>query len=340
MRVTRIVVLTIPLLATLAPSALRAQGTRTDYDRAYALNERFQGLVIDAPGTPAFIGDTDRFWYRKSVRGGNEFVLVDATTREKRPAFDHARLAATLSAARDTTYTALDLPFTRISFVDGEQSIEFAAADSLWRCTLADYACRRTGPAPRFGRGSGQFQRQPNDQPRVSPDGKWEALIVNYNVHVREPGSTESIPLSQDGSEGNYYSLQSIVWSPDSRKLVAYRVVPGYRRIVRYIESSPADQLQPEYMERVYAKPGDVLDKDRPVLFDVATRIQTEIDDSLFPNAYGMARFEWRQDSRAFTFEYNQRGHQVYRVIEVDAATGAARAVITETSETFIDYRR
>ena len=24
-----------------------------------------------------------------------------------------------------------------------------------------------------------------------------------------------------------------------------------------------------------------------------------------------------------FTFEYNQRGHQVYRVIEVDAATGA-----------------
>ena len=48
----------------------------------------------------------------------------------------------------------------------------------------------------------------------------------------------------------------------------------------------------------------------------------------------------WRKDGRAFTFEYNQRGHQVYRVIEVDAATRRARgALITEESKTFIDYR-
>ena len=39
------------------------------------------------------------------------------------------------------------------------------------------------------------------------------------------------------------------------------------------------------------------------------------------------------------TFEYNQRGHQVYRVIEVDAATGAARAVISEEPKTFFTYR-
>jgi len=29
----------------------------------------------------------------------------------------------------------------------------------------------------------------------------------------------------------------------DSKKLAAYRVVPGYRRLVHYIESSPEDQL-------------------------------------------------------------------------------------------------
>jgi hypothetical protein len=29
----------------------------------------------------------------------------------------------------------------------------------------------------------------------------------------------------------------------------------------------------------------------------------------------------WRKDSQAFTFEYNQRGHQAYRIIEVDART-------------------
>ena len=37
-------------------------------------------------------------------------------------------------------------------------------------------------------------------------------------------------------------------------------------------------------------------------------------------------------------FEYNQRGHQVYRVIEIDAETGGTRAVISEEPETFFNY--
>ena len=48
----------------------------------------------------------------------------------------------------------------------------------------------------------------------------------------------------------------------------------------------------------------------------------------------------WRKDSRAFSFEYNQRGHQVYRIIEVDAHTGAARAVVSEEPNTFFYYNR
>ena len=38
------------------------------------------------------------------------------------------------------------------------------------------------------------------------------------------------------------------------------------------------------------------------------------------------------------TFEYNQRGHQVYRVIEVDAPTASVRAVISEEPKTFFCY--
>src|SRR5690606_11203006 len=62
-------------------------------------------------------------------------------------------------------------------------------------------------------------------------------------------------------------------------------------------------------------------------------------DDSLFPNAYSMSRLDWRDDSRRLTFEYNERGHKVYRVIEVDAQTGATRAVIEEKVETFFFHR-
>src|SRR5262249_54367401 len=64
-----------------------------------------------------------------------------------------------------------------------------------------------------------------------------------------------------------------------------------------------------------------------------------DISSALFPNPYSLTRPVWWKDSRAFTFEYNQRGHQLYRVIEVDAESGAARALITEERPTFVDYR-
>jgi hypothetical protein len=56
------------------------------------------------------------------------------------------------------------------------------------------------------------------------------------------------------------------------------------------------------------------------LLFDVASRKQMNIDNSLFPNPYEISDPVWRKDNSAFTFEYNQRGHQVYRVIEVNAS--------------------
>ncbi|MHB1864380.1 MAG: DPP IV N-terminal domain-containing protein [Gemmatimonadaceae bacterium] len=373
----------LALLAVALP--LRAQGTAADYARAAALDARYHGLALDVMDPPEWIQGTDRFFYRKSVTGGYAFVLVDATTREKRPAFDHAKLAAALSAAMDTTFTAVTLPFARFTFTPGERDIEFVDHGSLWRCALADYQCRNTGPARngRGGRGGSgnrgvgspaspwvldadadtdaapdegpwndqwsaeelaEAQQAPSlrESPdaKRSPDGTREAYIWNYNVYVRAVGARSGTELSYDGSEGNFYSFASIEWSPDSRKLVAYRVQPGYHREVHYVVSTPPDQLQPKDSVRFYQKPGDRLDVRRPVLFNLDTQRQIEVSDALFPNAYNITVPIWWKDGRAFTFEYNQRGHQVYRVIEVDGTTGAARAIVDEHSDTFIDYPR
>src|SRR6185503_16688082 len=152
----------------------------------------------------------------------------------------------------------------------------------------------------------------------------------------RQVGANEpATPLSFDGSEGNYYSLDSVAWSPDSKKLAAYHTRPGYNRQVHYIESSPVDQVQPKHTSILYRKPGDALDVAYPALFDIATKKEIEVDQALFPTAYNITPPVWWKDSRAFTFEYNQRGHQMYRVIEVDAQSGKPRALITEESSTF-----
>jgi dipeptidyl aminopeptidase/acylaminoacyl peptidase len=329
------------------PGAALAQGTLEDYVRADSFAERTRDLVIDVAEAPNWIGESSRFWYRKSVEGGDRFVLVDPTVPEKRPAFDHARLAASLTAARQDTVTEVTLPFRSFEYVDDEQAIEFVLADSTWRCELADYACENRGAREERGRrdrdfpwsaGPGQLWRMQSGDPVASPDSTMEAFIYSYNVAVREPGSDDFTQLTYDGSEGNQYTRASLAWSPDSRRLAAYRVIPGYQREVYYVESSPEDQLQPEHSTLLYAKPGDVLDKETPVILDVETGAKIEISDELFPNAYELSSLEWREDGERVTFEYNQRGHQVYRIIEIDATTGATRAVVSEEPETFFDY--
>ena len=338
----------------LLPAVTSGQGTRADFQRSATVNERLAGLTVNVPQSPTWIGPTS-FWYRKSVKGGFEFVLVDAATGAKRAPFDHARLAAALSSAAGASYTAATLPFSEFSYAGaGNGAIELDAGDSRWRCTLEEYRCTRAGrartPQGRFG---GRPRSADTVESVLSPDGRTVAFIQNYNVAVRPVdgggrslagiGGSGATPdftlLTYDGSEGDAYQLMSIRWSPDSKRLVAYRRRPGYTRLVHYVLSSPTDQLQPRDTSIFYRKPGDVLDFVQPVLLDVAARKEMVVDNALFPNAYQISQPVWRTDGRAFTFEYNQRGHQVYRIIEVDAATGTPRAVVSEEVKTFFPYR-
>jgi len=383
------------LLLGALPAAVFGQGTLDDYRRAASVMQRLNGLTVNVAQTPTWVSPT-RFWYRKTVKDGNEFVVVDAATGEKRAAFDHARLATALGAATGAGYTPITLPFSEFTYVDRDDaSIEVDASGSRWQCGLSQYQCTRVGPARATGGrggGGGGFGGAPGEQPTastaclppnaadgagrggrgggagggrgasgpasaqtgcISPDGQSVAFIQNYNVAVRPirpmgtstagiggSGGTPAFTLlTYDGSEGDAYQQMSIRWSPDSRKLVAYRRRPGYNRLVHYVLSSPPDQLQPKDTSIFYRKPGDALDVSQPVLVDVATKRAVVVDNAQFANPYQISQAAWRKDSRAFTFEYNQRGHQAYKIIEVNATSGAARAVVDEETPTFFSYR-
>jgi hypothetical protein len=236
--------LTTAALFLLLPSLSHAQGTLADYQRAMTLRDRYQNLAINVPDQARWVASTHKLWYRRSVKGGHEFVLVDADTRTKTPAFDQAKLAKALSAALGREITPLDLPFNQFTYEDGLSAIEFqvtgagapATAGPPWRCTLTEYKCTRQ---ERTGRGGGRggglagpvrAAFDVNSAELVkSPDGKHEALINNYNVAIRDTGTRQLTLLSTDGSEGSYYDPASLAWSPDSRKIAAYKVKPGHR---------------------------------------------------------------------------------------------------------------
>ena len=147
--------------------------------------------------------------------------------------------------------------------------------------------------------------------------------------------------LTIRGTKEYPYSLNSIIWSPDSTKIAASRVVKtGDRRMVRYVESSPADQVQPKTFERFYAKPGDALDQQERVLIDVAAKRERRSIRRSFQIRTTSRAWNGGRTAAASRSSTTSAATRLYRVIEVDAATAGARTLIDEPTDTFIHYAR
>jgi dipeptidyl aminopeptidase/acylaminoacyl peptidase len=190
-------------------------------------------------------------------------------------------------------------------------------------------------PAPRENR----FGNHRDTAKVLSPDNQWEAYIKDNNVYVRSAGvKEEGVALSHDGTDNHYYSAR-LRWSPDSRKLATVRIQDVTERQIPLVASSPESRRQPILQWRDYAKPGDVLPVSLPALFDVPSLKQIPLEDTeLYAHQFSLRLTGWRKDSRAFSFEFNQRGHQRYIVAEVNAETGAIHHLADETTTTFIYY--
>ncbi|HYM23860.1 MAG TPA: hypothetical protein VEU08_11635, partial [Vicinamibacterales bacterium] len=110
MNTSRLIPAAVLAAAILAPAALFAQGTPADYERANGLRAKYDGLTVNVTTNSGWIGKTNRLWYRRTVRGGADFIVFDAETKQRRAAFDHAKIAASLSSATGKSYTAVTLP--------------------------------------------------------------------------------------------------------------------------------------------------------------------------------------------------------------------------------------
>ena len=105
-------------------------------------------------------------------------------------------------------------------------------------------------------------------------------------------------------------------------------------RKVSYVRSSPEGQLQPEFFQKDYPKPGDDLRTRVPVVFGKEGQ-RIEIDEKLIENPYSITRAHWRTENKLW-FEYIERGFGKYRLLELDASTGLTRIVAEENSQKFV----
>ncbi len=302
---------------------------------------------------PHWFAGGARFWYRNELRdGAKEFVVVDTERGVRELAFDHAKLAKALSKAAGAEYTADKLPFDRIEFVDDAKAIRFKAGETTWKCSLGSYECSETeavaedesndqaGPAqgrssrrtPPQDDGEAEDASRPSNR---SPDGQWIALVKDHNVFIKSRADdAKEIQLSTDGKEGLAYG--NLSWSSNSRTLVAFRIEPGERKEVYLVESSPKDGGRAKLKSRPYPLPGDKFAKYEPNVFDVASHKQTKPEVDRFEHEWLRPRLRWSRDGSRFAYQQTDRGHQRFRVIEVDSQSGVARNLIDEKTRTFI----
>jgi dipeptidyl aminopeptidase/acylaminoacyl peptidase len=315
---------------------------------------RAEGKVYKAQIAPHWFANSARFWYRNDgPDDAKEFVLVNAERGIREPAFDHAKLASSLSKAAGVEYVADKLPFDEIAFGDNSDTVRFSIGGRIWTCDLSSYECTKAeakaedtvsisdvndrGAEPqrrrRGGRSENGTERERTSE--RSPDGKWIAFVEDHNLFIK-PGDDEAnkIQLSKDGKEGLTYGALS--WSPDSKMLVAFRIEPGDRKEVYLIQSSPAGGGRAKLQTRRYALPGDKFTTYELNVFDVSRRTQTKPEVDRFEHEWLAPQPRWSKDGSHFAYEQTDRGHQRFRVINVDCQTGAARNVIDERARTFV----
>lgn len=319
-----------------------AQGTVDDYRRAYALKEKFSAdKVFYSNVNPQWIEGTHQFWYVRNTPDGRLYVSVDADKKARKELFDSHRLAKALGAASGKEVKPEALALGRLSVSKGLDTLRFVFNNQRWMYASRKNQLVNEGAVPLLIRQKHwmEVDDEKTASPVPSPDGKWIAFIKNQNIYVKEVATGKEKQLSLDGTLGNYYSAY-IRWSPDSKKVASCKIRPVEKRYVYYVESSPADQLQPKLHKQEYAKPGDELPFKVPCIYEVESGRSIIPSTELFDRQYEVYGPEWNPDSRAVTFEYNQRGHQVYRVLELSAETGKVRPLVEETSDTYVNYTR
>ncbi len=321
---------------------------------AYARAEQFvfwnaEKLTAGTVVQPRWLDDT-RFWYRNQVFGGHEFVIIDASARTRRRAFDHDRVAAGLTAASEQSYEGSALPFDEFEFTDTGGIRFWTDTWERWECDLAQYFC--AGP---------DSVRQVTHE-ISSPDGSQFAFSHEENLWLRDGRTGIERQLSEDGEPHRGYGVapegccQEITnrrndfrpppvaeWSPNGQRIATHRYDERGVADLHLLEMATGRPVLHSYR---YALPGDSIVPTWDLhVFDTASGTQVRADYEAVVGYFGGAdttwhSVQWDAASELVYFSHHSRDFRNQTLVEVDANSGDSRVVITETGDTWVELNQ
>ena len=295
--------------------------------------------------------DGYRFWFKRDLQEGYEFVLVDSGNITQAPAFDHQRLAVALAERLNQTVSPQQLPIEALEFLaESRLRLVVDQAEAPQRqcilLELEDYSCTLE---------FNKYSVTREDDlllPAVSIDGKREVVRRGDNLFLRERDTGLESPLTDDGEPhygyGSYPDHRSFVcleskplapavlWSPDGRYLAVQRIDERLVKDMPIMQSVPEDgSFRPISYSYKMALPGDA-----HVALASLCVIDLETGDIIgsdrLPVPTPMLGFieqgavVWGGDNCMYSVE-RTRDWQTVRFVRFDPVKGVSRVLLEET---------
>ena len=270
---------------------------------------------------------------------GQSWKLVDCVTGQIRPAFDHDKVAASLTELTKHKVTAKKWPFGRVIALD-DGRVRLESDGEAW-VVEADQRLTPTQPgkksevaAPeKTGKGPGESRRLSfSRQKAESPTGEHKVELRGGNVIlVALKKADAETKLTQDGVEGKDAFVGPIHWSPDGRHFALWR-----ERSVTVRQYLVTDSVKQTKKPISYDKPGDDRTERIPWVFSVDGKTASRPATDVLPPAFSTERLDWSSDSKRLLSEFIKRGFTGHGIIEYDTERRSWRKLLTEEDPKFV----
>lgn len=315
--------------------------------------QRASAFVWDSLAQKTYNLTVKPYWYTNSAGmayqlaspQGKQYIQIDFKKMEKKEV-DLNRLKNELQKlSGHKIRPGKDLPIRILNWKKTDE-FDFEFESNRYQINLKNHKITAIQP------------KKQKEDTAVSPNGKYEVFIKDYNLVLREVDTGKEQLLTQNGNReymyGSAYGWSQTVkgentppeprlevkWSPDSKKILT-QISDFSQAEKMYLLDWSIDSLyRPELMSYYRPSPGDsTFVKLIPLLIDADTKKVTQIDLTPQPHMLDLGdNLYWMKNGQKLYGTYDHRGFQQKDILEVDAENGNIKVVYSDKSDTNIDY--
>ncbi|NQZ81133.1 MAG: DPP IV N-terminal domain-containing protein [Colwellia sp.] len=334
--------LLLALISIFSVSISAQQLTIVDYKKAeQQLIKHTSKLITGTIDYPVWADNGDLL-YRSHTEKGDRFFKVNPQNKQKVLAFDHNKLAKTLSEITKDKVTADKFPFKKIDF-NRRGELVIKIKDTAYRCDLTKYSCKEN-------------KLVNNKNELIAPDGHKAVFIREHNLWLRTFADNKEVQLTHDGIKNFGYATNNagwvrrdtpvVKWSPDSKKLTTFKHDSRHVGDMAVVSTSVG---HPEIDQWKYPLPGDkdiftihrvVIDVEQGNVINLDMKPdahRSTITDHVAGRDGSLLDIDWSADSQSFAFVSSTRDHKTATLKIANASTGAVQTVYSETKESFYE---